>query len=91
MSKGDSYGISSESCSSKFIMQYFEHRAITSAVNPSRLWKRYVDDTFVILQQSQKEVFLLHINSVDPSIKFTTDPMQWFHTIPGHTDYTTRR
>ena len=33
-------------------MEYFEHRALTSAVNPPRLWKRYVDDTFVILQQS---------------------------------------
>ena len=42
-------------------------------VNPPRLWKRYVDDTFVIPQQSQKEEFLQHINSVDPSIKFTTE------------------
>ena len=57
----------------KFFMEYFEHRALTSAVNPPRLWKRYVDDTFVILQQSQKEEFLQHINSVDPSIKLTTE------------------
>ena len=54
-------------------MEYFEHGALTSAVNPPRSWKRYVDDTFVILQQSQKEEFLQHINSVDPSIKFTTE------------------
>ena len=53
-------------------LEYFEHRALTSAMNPSRLLKRYVDDTFVILHQSQKEEFLQHINSVDPSIKFTT-------------------
>ena len=54
-------------------MEYFEHRALISAVNPPRLWKRYVDDTFVILHQSQKEEFLQQINSVDPSIKFTTE------------------
>ena len=54
-------------------MEDFEHRALTSAVNPPSLWKRFVDDTFVILLQSQKEEFLQHINSVDPSIKFTTE------------------
>ena len=54
-------------------MEYFEHRTLTSAVNPPRLWKRYVDDTFVMLQQSQKDEFLQHINSVDPSIKSTTE------------------
>ena len=53
-------------------VEYFEHRALTLAVNPPRLRKRYVNDTFVMLQQSQKE-FLQHINSVDPSIKFTTE------------------
>ena len=54
-------------------MECFEHRALTFAVNPPWLWKRYVDDTFVILQQSQKEKFLQHINSVDPSMKFTRE------------------
>ena len=54
-------------------MESFEHRAITSAVNPPRLWKRYVDDTFVIPQQSHKEESLQYINSLDTSIIFTTD------------------
>ena len=57
----------------KLDMDSFEHRAITSAVNSPRLWKRYADDTFVILQQFDKEEFLQHINSVDPSIIFTTE------------------
>ena len=54
-------------------IESFKHRAITSPVNPPRLWKRHVDDTFVILQQSQKEEFLQHINYVDPLINFTTE------------------
>ena len=52
-------------------MESIEHRAITSAVNPPG-YGRYVNDTFVILQKSQKE-FLHHINSVDPLINFTTE------------------
>ena len=52
---------------------FFEDRALTSAVNPPRWWKRYVDDTFVILKQSHREEILQYINSVDPSIQFTTE------------------
>ena len=70
---------------SNLYMESFEHRIITSAVNPPRLWKRYVDDTFVILQQSHKEEFLQHINSVDPYIILTTketrhDVHSWTHS-----------
>ena len=36
------------------------------------LWKRYVDDTFVIQEQHKKE-FFQHINSIDPNIKFTVE------------------
>ena len=52
-------------------MESFDNRAITSVMNPPRLWKRYVDDTIVTLQQSQKEEFMQHINPLDPSINFT--------------------
>ena len=45
----------------------FECVTITTAVNPPRLWKRYVDVTFVIQQQSSRE------ESVDPSIIFTAE------------------
>ena len=63
-------------------MQDFKHRTLTSAVNSPRLWKRYVDDTFFILQQSQKEKFLQHINSVDPSINFTTEEPRQDGSVP---------
>ena len=63
-------------------MEAFENRAITTALNHLRIWKRYVDDTFVIQHQSNKEKFFRHINPVDPSIQFTIEDNQsrWFHT-----------
>ena len=54
-------------------MENFESRALQSSPNPPLLWKRLVDDTFVILKRAHKEEFLTHINSVDSNIQFTTE------------------
>ena len=54
-------------------MENFESRALQSSPNPPLLWKRFVDDTFVILKRAHKEEFLTHINSVDSNIQFTTE------------------
>ena len=62
-------------------MESFEHRAITSPVNPPRLWKRSVDDIFVILQQSQKEEFFQHINS-GSFPQFTTEETRPDGSVP---------
>ena len=51
-------------------------------MNSPRWWKRYVDDTFVILKQSQREEFLQHITSVDPSIQFTTEEAEQDGSMP---------
>ena len=40
---------------------------------PLRFWCRYVDDTFVIHKEANKQGFLQQINSVDPAIKFTVE------------------
>ena len=40
---------------------------------PPRFWGRYVDDTFVIHKEANKQGFLQHINSVDPAIRFTVE------------------
>ena len=45
-------------------------------------WKRFVDDTFVILKQDKKEKFLQHINSVDPAIQFTTEEQKQDGSMP---------
>ena len=63
-------------------MESFEDKALSSAVNPPRWWKRFVDDTFVILKKDHKEEFLHHINSVDPSIQFTTEEQKEDGSMP---------
>ena len=63
-------------------MEFFEDRALSTAVNPPRWWKRFVDDTFVILKKDKKEEFLQHINSVDPSIQFTTEEQKEDGSMP---------
>ena len=54
-------------------MESFEVEAIRSAPHPPYVWKRFVDDTFTILQSSQKNGFLEHINSIDQHIQFTAE------------------
>ena len=54
-------------------MEDFEARAIQSSPNPPSLWRRFVDDTFVIMKKGHKEEFLQHLNSVDKNIQFTSE------------------
>ena len=54
-------------------MEYLEQKALSTAPNPPRLWHRFVDDTFVIHKEANKQGFLQHINSVDPARKFTVE------------------
>ena len=63
-------------------MEYFEGRALRSAANPPQVWYRFVDDTWVIQQQSTKQEFLDHTNSIDPAIKFTIEGTQGNSAIP---------
>ena len=51
-------------------MEHFEREALRSASNPPRYWFRFVDDTWAIQQQAHKQLFLDHMNSIDPAIKF---------------------
>ena len=37
------------------------------------MWKRFVDDTCVIIKETHKQEFLEHINSIDPHIQFTSE------------------
>ena len=48
---------------------------------PLRHWFRFVDDTFVIQQESHKQLFLDHINNIDPAMQFTVEGNQENGTI----------
>ena len=50
--------------------------ALRTFDNPPRVWLRYVDDTFVIIDKTQIDPFFAHINSLDDNIKFTQEPMK---------------
>ena len=54
-------------------MEYLEQKVLSTAPTPPRFWCRYVDDTFVIHKEVNKQGFLQHINSVDPAIRFTVE------------------
>ena len=52
-------------------MEQFAREALQSATTTPMYWFRHVNDTWVIQQQAYKQVFLDHINSMDPAIQFT--------------------
>ena len=54
-------------------MENFEVEAIRSVPHPPQLWKRFVDDTFTILQSSKREGFLEYLNPIDQHIQFTVE------------------
>ena len=63
-------------------MEYLEQKSLSTAPQPPRFWCRYVDDTFVIHKEANKQGFLQHINSVDPAIKFTVEDNKEDGSIP---------
>ena len=80
--KGAAMGSPVSPIVANIFMEAFEARALATALHPPKLWRRYVDDTCVIQDQSHKEEFLQHINSVDNAIKFTTEEAKEDGSIP---------
>ena len=68
--EGATMGSSISPIVANLYMEHFEGEALL-CLSPPRFWYRFVDDTWVIQQQAHKQLFLDHINSIDPSIKFT--------------------
>ena len=54
-------------------MEKFEEEALGTAPHPPSLWKRYVENTFVIQEEKYKNEFFQHINSLEDNIKFTAE------------------
>ena len=63
-------------------MEYIEQKALSTTPNSPRFWHMFVDDTFVIHKDVNKQGFLQHINSVDPAIKFTVEDNKEDGSIP---------
>ena len=57
----------------KFYKENFETKAISTSPHPPLMWKRFVDDTCIVIKAAHKQEFLEHINSIDPHIQFTSE------------------
>ena len=56
-------------------------KATTRATYKLKIWKRYVDDTFTVLDQDHVNGFLKCLNSQQPTIRFTMK-IEKYNTIP---------
>ena len=54
-------------------MERFEEQAITISFYGPRIWERYVDDIFTILDRENLDGFLQHLNNQQPSIRLTME------------------
>ena len=54
-------------------MEVIEESAITASTTPPKIWKRYVDDSFVIIKKHSVSKFHDTLNAVDPKISFTIE------------------
>ena len=71
-------------------MEWFEEHAIETFPYEITFWRRYVDDTLVALCDSLVEPLTTHINSIDPSIKFTREEEDEHHSLAMLDTITTR-
>ena len=71
-------------------MEWFEEHALQTFPYEVTFWRRYVDDTIVALCDSLVEPLTTHINSIDPSIKFTREEENEDHALPMLDTVTTR-
>ena len=55
------------------VMEDVENRALSTCHSPPLFWKRYVDDICTAMEEYSIEEFQDHLNSIEPSIKFTSE------------------
>ena len=51
-------------------MEDLQIKAIRTSNTPPKMWRRYVDDTCTIIKEENRNIFLQHLNSIHPNIKF---------------------
>ena len=55
------------------LMENVEEGTMSTFLNPPKFWRRYVDDTFVIIKKTEGNKFHNHINNIEVSTKFTIE------------------
>ena len=70
---GLAIGAATSGPGAELFMERLEHKAISTFIQPPKLWRRYVDDTFSKLKKIYVDQFLQHLNDQHPRIKFTTE------------------
>ncbi|KAM7309913.1 uncharacterized protein ISCGN_006896 [Ixodes scapularis] len=58
---------------SNLVMEYVEEKVMSGIDFPVKFYRRYVDDTFVIVNRENVTDFHRNLNSVHPSIQFTCE------------------
>ena len=71
--KGAAIGSPISPIVANLFMEDLETKALATAPSPPTIWKRFMDDTFIIIQRSQKDNFLQHLNAIDDNIHFTCE------------------
>ena len=61
------------STTAEIYMQAYERTAITTTLYPPKVWERFVDGVYSILQCTHLENFFHHINNLHQNIKFTME------------------
>ena len=74
--EGAAMGSPVSSVVANIYMEHFEDLAVTTAPDPLRVWKRYVDDTFCIWKKTTVQETLSHLNGIRPTIQFTVEEEQ---------------
>ena len=70
---GVAMGGPSSSATAEIYMQAYECTAITTALQPPRVWERFVDDVYSIFKSTHLENVFHHINNLHENIKFTME------------------
>ena len=73
---GLAIGASTSGPAAELFMERLEIRAITTFIEPPKIWLRYVDDTFSKIKRMYLNSFLEHLNSQHRRLKFTTEIME---------------
>ena len=80
--KGAAMGSPLSPLVANLFMEDIETKALATAPSTPKIWKRFVDDTFTIIQKADKDAFLDHINSIDSNIHFTYEDPKEDDSIP---------